>query len=335
MSKNCLVCGKEAHSVSFDAQKDEYTVVCPTCGRFTITDRALESIDLDHLASYLYYHAIFDESKNSFHTYFYVCYGSKKDADYWVVTYDMVENWYPKTFAEKVDLFLLLLEEKSNYMGYDVLFSTEQMLSACFVKRKITGKWEARADSEREWQCVYFLNYLRDCDYIEEYNHETQICLAPSGYQRVDELQKNNSKSKEVFVSMAFNDGTKQTREAIRDGIIDAGYSPEFIDEIIHNHQIMPEMFRLIRECRFLIMDVSDPNYGAYYEAGYALGLGKEVIISCKEEVFTKKYETEEEKRLEKYMKPHFDIAQKQLLIWKDYEDLTHKLSEWIKSIIG
>ena len=63
---------------------------------------------------------------------------------------------------------------------------------------------------------------------------------------------------------MAFNDGTKQTREAIRQAIIDSGFSPEFIDEIIHNKQIGPEMFRLIRECRFLILDISDPNYGAY-----------------------------------------------------------------------
>ena len=80
---------------------------------------------------------------------------------------------------------------------------------------------------------------------------------------------------------MAFNSGTNATREAIRAGIIEAGYSPEFIDEIIHNHQIVPEMLRLIRESRFLILDITDPNYGAYYEAGYALGLGKEVIISC------------------------------------------------------
>lgn len=86
----------------------------------------------------------------------------------------------------------------------------------------------------------------------------------------------------------------------------------------------MPEMFRLIRECRFLILEISDPNYGAYYEAGYALGLGKkEVIICCKEDVFNKEYKTKEEKKYAKYLKPHFDIAQKQILVWKDYEDLT------------
>lgn len=132
---------------------------------------------------------------------------------------------------------------------------------------------------------------------------------------------------------MAFNDGTKCTREAIRQGIIDAGYSPEFIDEIIHNHQIMPEMFRLIRECRLLVLEISDPNFGAYYEAGYALGLGKEVIICCKSDVFSKKYETDEEKKYERYMKPHFDIAQKQILVWQDKKDLAERLPEWIKAV--
>ena len=82
-------------------------------------------------------------------------------------------------------------------------------------------------------------------------------------------------------------------------------------------------------------MEISAPNYGAYYEAGYALGLGKEVIVCCSKDVFTKSYETEEEQKYQKYLRPHFDIAQKQILVWNDYEDLKHKLSEWIKAIVG
>ena len=94
--------------------------------------------------------------------------------------------------------------------------------------------------------------------------------------------------------------------------------------------EIVPEMFRLIRECRFLIMDISDPNYGAYYEAGYALGFGKEIIITCSQEIYNKEYTTEEERR---HLKPHFDIAQKQILVWKDYNDLTKKLEQWIRAL--
>ena len=161
------------------------------------------------------------------------------------------------------------------------------------------------------------------------------ISLLAKGYEKVEKLQATDIANKNVFVSMAFSDGTANTREALRSGILDSGFSPEFLDEIIHNKQIVPEMFRLIRECRFLILEISDPNYGAYYEAGYALGLGKEVIICCSEETFNKKYETAEEQKYARYLRPHFDIAQKQILIWKDYQDLAHKLTEWIKALFA
>ena len=51
--------------------------------------------------------------------------------------------------------------------------------------------------------------------------------------------------------------------------------------------------------------------------------------------MFDKEFVTEEEKKYAKYLKPHFDIAQKQILVWDNYEDLTKKLEEWIKAIIG
>ncbi len=37
-----------------------------------------------------------------------------------------------------------------------------------------------------------------------------------------------------------------------------------------------------IRRCRFVIADLSDDNQNAYWEAGFAEGLGKPVIYICK-----------------------------------------------------
>ena len=41
-----------------------------------------------------------------------------------------------------------------------------------------------------------------------------------------------------------------------------------------------------IKSCRLLISDLSHQNHGAYWEAGYAEGLGKPVIYTCKKAVF-------------------------------------------------
>ncbi len=41
-----------------------------------------------------------------------------------------------------------------------------------------------------------------------------------------------------------------------------------------------------IRQARFLIADLSHHNRGAYWEAGFAEGLGKPVIYTCRKDAF-------------------------------------------------
>jgi nucleoside 2-deoxyribosyltransferase len=59
-----------------------------------------------------------------------------------------------------------------------------------------------------------------------------------------------------------------------------------------------------IRRCRFLIADLSDDNAGAYWEAGFAEGLGKPVIYICRSS------SNGEEK------KTHFDANHRQTVRW-------------------
>jgi len=334
---NCPLCNHNKCSKDTDNKTNSTHYNCEMCGEYVIQSGYYYDINRDKFISFLYYNHEKLNPKYPNKKKIYIL-GSEellnsyreKYPNSHLLTPEIIENWYPKTFSEKVDLFLLNLYNKSKYMGDNVTIPFEEAENACFTVRS-TGE----SNGNTIEQVNFFIKYLKEQELITYQTSFEKYCLAPKGYQRVDELQKINSSNPNVFVSMAFNDETKDTREAIRKGIIDAGYSPEFIDEIIHNHQIVPEMFRMIRECRFLILDITDPNYGAYYEAGYALGLGKEVIICCSKEVFIKKYETDEEKKYQKYLKPHFDIAQKQILVWDDHKDLTHKLSEWIKAVIG
>lgn len=92
------------------------------------------------------------------------------------------------------------------------------------------------------------------------------------------------------------------------------------MDEIEHNHQIVPEMLYQIREARFIVADFTNHNNGAYYEAGYALGLGKEVIHVCNKARFGED--------------GHFDIKQINTVLWEEPDDLRTKLSARIKATI-
>lgn len=80
---------------------------------------------------------------------------------------------------------------------------------------------------------------------------------------------------------MSFHD-TDKLREAIRKGITAAGYVAIFIDEVQHNDFITPELLKHIRDSKFVVVDLTHQNNGAYFEEGYAMGLGKPVIQLCR-----------------------------------------------------
>ncbi len=362
MGDKCPICGDNN---SILQREDNYTFCgCIMCGNFFIEESILDNLQnceysIKKLKTYLFY------NKSNMRPFLIE---PKKYAkvvnDSWKHIYNLtpeiVENWYPKTFAEKIDKILLRFNKKTQYIGEKLEYNYLDLLDTFMIDYEGIDVHNLVPNKYKE-QIYYFSEFLRESGYMTvivpatingtKWSNKITFRFTPKGLARVEDLQKSQTNNKNVFVSMAFNTNTIETRNAIRQGIIDAGFSPEFIDEIIHNHQIVPEMLRLIRECRFLILDITDPNFGAYYEAGYAAGLDKEVIVCCKKEVFEKKVfqceyldkvKVENNQELKengcayfvKATKPHFDIAQKQTLVWDNYEDLTKKLTLWIKSII-
>ncbi len=66
-----------------------------------------------------------------------------------------------------------------------------------------------------------------------------------------------------------------------------------------------------------MVVDLTHQNNGAYFEEGYAMGLGKPVIQLCR-----------------KGTTLHFDIAQKNTIMWATEEDIPEKLRNRIKATI-
>lgn len=339
MDQRCFFCNTETNVDVYDAINKTYFVKCPVCGRYETSMRFVSTADKDKVACFLYHH---EKEKREADDRFFYFLGAESEYNeefHWpkfpmrIVSYDEIRSFFPNRFSDKVDMSLLAIAKKSRFYGDEIDISDDEMLSLLFACRFDEDGEELPSDKlKNQYNCL--LDYFKSQDYIEAKGHPqyTHLMLLPNGWKQIERLQTTGKQNKDVFVSMSFADDLKPTREAIRKGIIDAGFSPEFMDEIIHNRQIVPEMFRLIRESKFLIMDISEPNYGAYYEAGYALGLGKEVIISCSKKAKDRKL-LEEEKKYEKYLRPHFDIAQKQILFWNDTDDLSKQLTQWIKAL--
>ena len=280
--------------------------VCPVCGRYELRDlffqNSKEKINNNHLASYLCHHRFADNMiEYRYHTTLdkEICDKYREEFDHGNNTHgrpvhmdqDIIENWYPKTFAERVDYILLFLNTHIKHIGQQISLSYQEALSAFFIDRR-----ELDDMYHREWM---------------------DISITPEGYARVDVLQKNTSYGRNALVAMKFGDDTKDLREAIRKGISEAGYIAIFLDEVQHNDFITPELLKHIRDSKFVVCDLTHQNNGAYFEEGYAMGLGKPVIQLCKKDT-----------------KLHFDIAQKNTIIWSSEDEITEILTNRIKATI-
>lgn len=120
---------------------------------------------------------------------------------------------------------------------------------------------------------------------------------------------------KKVFIAMNFDDSMKKARNAIVDAIKSFNYDPMLIDNKEHNNQIVPEIYKEISDSIFVIADLTGQRGGVYYEAGYAVAKGKDLILCCKDGE-----------------NPHFDVAQINTIFWKDEQSLKDKLIRRIRA---
>lgn len=327
----CPVCGEEG--IEIDVLRGELSNYnyynCWKCGEYFTSDRwyyksfsRLEvdsghSYDEEKLKSYLFYHKgemrPFLVSEKA-----YMQFNREEFSHIYNLTPEMVEGWYPKTFAEKIDKILLKINQMAKFDGaYVSIGAGIEDLFFCKVIR--TGLPNEKA--ERGVQVDYVFSFLEKNEYIEDLGSYT-VQLTPKALERIYEVQKRQKNNKNVFIAMKFGKETLDLRDALKQAISKAGYLPVLIDEVQYNGQIVPEMLYQIRESRFVVAELSHHNNGAYYEAGYALGLGKEVIHICEEEAMKEKV--------------HFDVKQVNTITYKtdNLEELKEKLIKRIQATI-
>lgn len=219
---------------------------------------------------------------------------------------------YPRSFMDKMEKSLYNLSREYPVFGWKIS-----------EERKMFHLLYCENEDDKVWhiEVLGILNALCELGYLSE-DLSKYYCISAKGWEKVSELEKAESNN-QGFIAMSFRNETKAISESFKNAISRCGYIPRRIDEKEHNNQIVPEILFEISRSKFVVVDVTYPNYGAYYEAGYAEALGKEVIICCREDVFNSN------------QKPHFDIAQKSSIVWKDEEDLENRLFRRIEATVG
>jgi hypothetical protein len=208
--------------------------------------------------------------------------------------------------TEKVERLLQLSADRTVIAGQGVRFNP--LLDAPLVN----------AASPEEFR--YLLLYLRDSGYLG-YSTEQDVTVTVKGWQRLESPEGARGVRGRCFVAMSFSDELLPAwNEAIEPAAKDCGYTPNRADSKPHSDDINFRILAEIRKAQFLIADFTEHRQGVYFEAGFARGLGKEVLWTC---------------RRDQFLQSHFDTNHYLHTLWDKPEDLRSRLEERIRATFG
>ena len=147
------------------------------------------------------------------------------------------------------------------------------------------------------------------------------VVITGDGWEKLDQYSSKPAFPDQVFVAMSFKKTfNKIWEKGIEPAINRAGYKALRVDKEPHLDRIDAKIISDIKDSLFVVADVTGQKQGVYFEAGFAIGLGRRVIWSVRED---------ELKRV------HFDTRQYNHIIWKTPVDLCDQLYYRICAVIG
>jgi len=144
--------------------------------------------------------------------------------------------------------------------------------------------------------------------------------LTTAGWSDLTRRARTGAESNNVFIAMSFDPGRAAVAEAIARAISASNYTPFRMDQVEHLNRIDDEILSRLRSSRFLVVDLTQQNPGAYFEAGFMLGLGRPVIWICSGDDLNK---------------VHFDARQYNIIEYDSDEELQKRLQLRIEAAIG
>lgn len=151
------------------------------------------------------------------------------------------------------------------------------------------------------------------------------IHLTYDGWEHYENLRVGSVSYRKAFMAMKFGDDLLNTmlESVFRPGAKRAGFDLFKLDDVPKAGLIDDRLRVEIRAADFVIADLSHDNLGAYWEAGFAEGLGKPVIYTC-------------EKRKFEATRTHFDTNHHLTIVWSagEAELASEQLTQTIRATL-
>lgn len=322
----CIVCRNEA-TKSRDTFSHPFTLDCPRCGRFSASEAFYEDWRNHRESKTLSLrlsHWIRRQASAQNPTEL------KRVQD----VLNALENFNLPTPAESLDLLIEHVGDKTKETPGEAHIEAIIALSGiCGLTSSDSVDWIA--DEARKLELATLKSVSIDSQnavsreqqtgairMIPTGTHALSACLTLSGWRTYDELKRTRNEGKFAFFARKFDNKRLDdiTKNALEPAVKRTGYDLRMVPQ--KAGLIDAIMEHEIRTCKFLISDLSDENAGAYWEAGFAEGLGKKVIYVCDEA---------------KKGNLHFDTSHRTTLFWSlnDPKRTEDQLTAIIRNSLG
>lgn len=179
----------------------------------------------------------------------------------------------------------------------------------------------ALIDAASTTEMHFLIQHLKELDYIFE-GDNGEFIVKIKGWQALEPRPGSGGVKGRCFVAMSFD---PSMHDAYDSGIkpaltIDCELpEPIRVDREQFNEKIDDRILAEIRTCQFLVSDVTLHRPGVYFEAGFAMGLGRPVVWTC---------------RRNDMQNAHFDTRQYNHIEWDSPGELREKLAQRVLATI-
>ena len=156
-----------------------------------------------------------------------------------------------------------------------------------------------------DWLCTYLVDegLLEISPFINDPTYRFRLRMA--GWRKYAELKQKNTVSQVAFMAMKFGDEELNSvvSRCFRPAVARTGFELRLLNEQQPAGIIDDQLRAALIASRFVICDLTHGNAGAYWEGGYAEGLGRPVIYTCRKTAW-------------EVQKTHFDTNHLVTIIW-------------------
>ncbi len=297
----CFLCGTNCKSSS---KNDFVFYECPVCSKYGITMEASCALGED---KYKYSFVIKERALNGLKPIIITDGSDGNIESIPCLSMASIASLFPKSASEIMNRALLNLGNSVEYPGDRIKINENSKI--LLFSRNL-------ADMD------YFLTQLHELHYVSYSRRDpfSELTITAQGWEKIEKLNSAKGSLNQVFVAMWFDDSMERAyNEGIKKALDELKYTPIRIKDKEHNDKICDQIISEIRKSKFAVCDFTGHRGGVYFEAGFAMGLGRPVIWTCRKNDIDN---------------AHFDTRQYNHIVWEDEKDLYEKIKNRIEATI-